>query len=240
MAERLQKIIAEAGLMSRRAAERLILDGRVTLNGQQARLGDKADLEDEVFVDGVLLRQKEQKQYFMLNKPRGYVCSLKDEKGRRSVRELLPASAGRVYPAGRLDIMSEGLLIMTNDGEFALKLTHPSCRLTKVYRTSVSGDQLANGIARLSDPFELDGAEVKAVSGYVLKSSGNCAVLNITIGEGRNRQIRRMCELSGLHVDRLVRISEGPLTLGSLPSGKYRSLTTAEISSVMGAYGHEC
>ena len=234
MAERLQKIIAASGLMSRRAAEEAITAGRVTLNGRTAGLGDRADEGDSVLVDGKPIPAAEKKRYFMLNKPRGYVCSLHDEKGRRSVRELLPSDAGRVYPVGRLDIMSEGLLLLTNDGDFALNCMHPARGVLKTYRTSVSGPQIDSGILRLREPFLLDGAAVQAVRLRVLKQNAEQAVLDITVGEGKNREIRRMCESAGLHVDRLVRVSVGGLALGSLPAGKTRELSAEEAAAVFG------
>lgn len=234
MAERLQKIIAESGLMSRRAAELAISEGRVRINGRTAMLGDRGESSDRITLDGVELPRKEEKRYYMLNKPRGYVCSLHDEQGRKSVRELLPASAGRVYPVGRLDLMSEGLLLLTNDGEFANRVMHPSSRILKTYRTRVEGDGLEARIARLREPFELDGVFVRAVQVRILKKTDREAVLDITIGEGRNREIRRMCAEAGLHVARLTRIAEGELLLGDLPSGRYRPLSAEEIASVIG------
>lgn len=234
MAERLQKIIAESGLMSRRAAELAISDGRVWVNGRPARLGDRAESDDRITLDGEALPVKEEKRYYMLNKPRGYVCSLRDEQGRKSVRELLPASAGRVYPVGRLDMMSEGLLLMTNDGSFANRVMHPSSRVLKTYRTRVEGDGLDARIARMREPFELDGVSVQAVEVRALKKTDRYAVLDVTIGEGRNREIRRMCEEAGLRVARLTRIAEGGLLLGDLPSGRFRPLSEEEIASVMG------
>ena len=234
MAERLQKKIAQAGLMSRRAAEEAIRNGRVTLNGRIAELGATASPGDSVLIDGIPVPEKEKKAYYMLNKPRGYVCSLHDEEGRRSVRELLPRSAGRVYPVGRLDMMSEGLLLMTNDGNFAYRVMHPSGCLLKTYRTCVKGSRLQEQISRLREPFTLDDTEVRAVRVVVLKTTEETAVIDITIREGRNRQIRRMCEEAGLKVLRLTRIAEGSLRLGKLPCGKARELTQDEIASVLG------
>ena len=235
MAERLQKIIAKSGLMSRRAAEEAIRTGRVTVNGSAAGIGDSAEENDIILLDGIPLPQKEQKRYYMLNKPRGYVCTMRDEKGRKTVRELLPETAGRVYPVGRLDLMSEGLLLMTNDGDFAYRVTHPSGLLQKTYRVCVEGDDLSFRIDRMRKPFLLDNTSVQATEINVLKQEEVSAVLDITIGEGRNREIRRMCDAAGLHVNRLTRIKEGPLSLGKLPSGRYRSLTQDEIAAVMGA-----
>ncbi|MCR5089483.1 MAG: rRNA pseudouridine synthase [Oscillospiraceae bacterium] len=233
MEERIQKRIAESGLMSRRSAEEAIRAGRVQVNGQKAALGDTAGDEDSISLDGRPIPAKEEKQYYLLNKPKGYVCTMHDEKGRRSVRELLPASAGRVYPVGRLDIMSEGLLLMTNDGEFSYRMMHPSWEQEKVYRTAVRGENLMKSVARLKEPFQLDEARVQAVSVTVLKQDGETAVVDICIREGRNRQIRRMCELAGLTVTRLIRVREGRFTLEGLPSGKARKLTDKEISAIL-------
>ncbi len=234
MAERLQKIIAASGLMSRRAAEEAIAGGRVTVNGLTASLGDCAEPLDVICVDRKPIPTEEKKRTFMLNKPRGYVSTLSDEKGRPSVRVLLPADIGRVYPVGRLDLMSEGLLLLTNDGSFALRCTHPSHGIQKTYRTSVSGSSLSSAILRLREPFFLDGVSVKALNVQVLKQTNSRAVVDITVGEGRNREIRRMCEAAGLHVDRLVRISIGGLSLGDLRSGRFRELTEEDIASVLG------
>ena len=150
------------------------------------------------------------------------------------MRELLPSDAGRIYPVGRLDIMSEGLLLMTNDGDFAMNCMHPSRGVLKTYRTSVSGSQVDSGIHRLREPFLLDGAEVQAVKLRVLKQNAEQAVLDITVREGKNREIRRMCEMAGLHVERLIRFSVGGLALGNLPTGKARELSAEEIASVFG------
>ncbi len=233
MTTRLQKRIAEAGLMSRRAAEELIRCGRVTVNGHTAVLGDTCEDSDRILVDGRALPQPERKRCFMLHKPRGYVCTLHDEKGRRSVRELLPADVGRIYPVGRLDIMSEGLLLLTNDGDLTRFLTHPSHQVLKVYRISVCSGALEEGISRLRQPFGLDGVPVCAKSVQLISRDADNAVLDITVGAGRNRQIRRMCDLAGLHVKRLIRIAEGPLHLGSLPCGAWRELTDEEIQCLM-------
>ncbi len=233
MAERLQKVIAESGLMSRRAAEEAISSGRVQLNGRTAILGEKADAGDQIRVDGKPIPKPEEKRYYMLNKPRGYVCTMKDEKGRKSVRELLPKNAGRVYPVGRLDLMSEGLLLMSNDGCFTLRVTHPSGELLKTYRTDVSGAPAEEAARRLREPFCLDGVSVRAVEVETVEEDNTRTVLDITIREGKNRQIRRMCELAGLRVERLTRIAEGPLRLGNLPCGKIRRLTEREIAAVM-------
>ena len=233
MPTRLQKRIAESGLMSRRSAEQVISDGRVSVNGHIAVLGECVEEKDEVCIDGQMIPLAEEKRYYLMNKPRGYVCTMHDEQGRRSVRELLPAEAGRVYPVGRLDIMSEGLLLMTNDGDFALRMTHPSREQMKTYRTTVQGTNLKLSIQRLQEDFFLDGVTVRAKHVTLLSLDGDRAVLLITIGEGRNRQIRRMCEIAQMKVTRLERVSEGPFQLGDLPTGQVRRLTVQEIASVM-------
>ena len=233
MPARIQKIIADSGLMSRRAAEEAIRQGRVVCDGRTVSIGECAEEDSLILVDGVPISAREEKRYSMLNKPRGYVCTMHDERGRKSVRELIPEDAGRVYPVGRLDMMSEGLLLMTNDGDFALRVTHPSGMLLKTYRTTVRGEDLKAGIRRLRESFDLDGRTVCAVQVTVLKSDDSRAVIDICIREGRNRQIRRMCEQAELKVLRLIRVAEGPLQLGKLAAGKARPLTAEEISAVM-------
>ena len=232
MEERLQKLISAAGLMSRRAAETAIGAGEVTVNGKVAALGDKADpTRDDIRVRGRRLPTNGEKIYLMLNKPRGYVCTLSDEKGRKTVTELVRDVGARLYPVGRLDMDSEGLLLMTNDGDFANRLMHPSHEVEKCYRVTVSGDGLETAAERLSLPMVLDGQRLRSANVRLLKQEENRAVLDITIHEGRNRQVRRMCESVGLKVHRLCRISEGPLVLGKLPSGQWRYLNREELAA---------
>lgn len=232
MRERLQKIIAAAGLMSRRTAEEAISAGRVRVNGAVAALGDQADpAADEILLDGRPLPAEERKVYLMLHKPRGVVTTLSDEKGRRSVRDLVADAGARVYPVGRLDLDSEGLLLMTNDGDFANLLTHPSHEISKTYHTWVTGEDLDTAAERLSRPMELDGRPIRPARVELLHRGAQEACLSVTIHEGRNRQVRRMCELCSLRVTRLRRVSEGALRLGDLPSGKWRHLTEEEIRS---------
>lgn len=234
MTERIQKIISASGLMSRRAAEELIAAGKVTVNGVRAELGMKADGErDIIVVNGKALPSPDDKQYIMLNKPRGYVTTLSDEKNRPCVTELVSDVGVRVYPVGRLDMYSEGLLILTNDGEFANRLMHPSHEFSKTYFTWVKGENIKAAIAKLRKPIELDGCTVQAQDVQVRECFEDRAVLLITIGEGRNRQIRRMCQSCALRVTRLRRVSEGPLSLGELKSGTWRRLTNSEIRQVM-------
>lgn len=234
MTERIQKIISASGLMSRRAAEELIAAGKVTVNGIRAELGMKADEDrDIIIVNGKALPSPDEKLYIMLNKPRGYVTSLSDEKNRRCVTELVSELGARVYPVGRLDMYSEGLLILTNDGDFANRLMHPSHNFCKTYMTWVRGDNIKTALTKLRQPMELDGCKVQAKSVELRESFDDRAVLLITIGEGRNRQIRRMCRMCALNVTRLRRVSEGPLSLGELKSGTWRHLTRGEIRQVM-------
>lgn len=233
MTERLQKIISAAGLMSRRAAEDCISAGRVSVNGLVAKLGDKADPDtDAILVDGKALPSGGKKIYIMLYKPRGYVTTMSDEKGRRDVTELVSGVGERVYPVGRLDMFSEGLLIMTNDGDFANFLMHPSHNVKKTYNTWVRGENIAQAIEKLRQPTEIDGYMIRTPAVKLLKQYTGGALLSITIAEGRNRQVRKMCELAGLHVDRLCRVSEGALELGELQSGQWRHLTERELELV--------
>ncbi len=232
MEERLQKIISRYGVASRREAEDLIKAGRVRLNGNTAKLGDTAmDGEDRIQVDGVFLRKEPQRLYIMLHKPRGFVTTMKDEKGRRTVWELVADCGQRVYPVGRLDLFSEGLLLMTNDGELANRITHPSHQVDKVYKVWVSGfyDDAEKALSR---PIELDGKPISSPKVKLLHRNGDIAALEVTIHEGRNRQVRRMCQAADLTVTRLQRVQEGPLFLGDLPRGKWRFLTEEELSSL--------
>jgi len=229
MTERLQKILSARGIASRRAAEKLIEDGCVTVNGVPAALGDKADPNrDEICVNGrVISSKKSESVYIMLNKPRGFITSVKDEKDRRTVLDLIDLDE-RVYPVGRLDYNSEGLLILTNDGELTNRLTHPSHSVGKQYIVKVRGDVDA-ALTRLRLPFELDGRETAPAQINVLAEDARGGLLSFTIYEGRNRQIRRMCEESGLDVCRLKRVAVGRLELGKLPGGRWRYLTEDEI-----------
>lgn len=234
MTERLQKLIAAAGLMSRRAAEEEIAAGRVTVNGTAARLGDRADPErDLILVRGKPLPKPEEKIYIMLNKPRGYVTTLHDEKGRRDVTELVKGLKARVYPAGRLDMYSEGLLILTNDGDFAKKLSHPSGEMGKTYLTWVQGDGLEEKADILRCPMEIDGVRLRPAEVEIAGRFESGAILSVTIYEGRNRQVRRMCAQAGLKVTKLLRVREGPLELGELRPGCWRYLTPEEIRQVL-------
>ena len=229
MRERLQKIIAASGLMARRKAEEAIEAGRVTVNGLPAHIGDSADPKtDVILVDGKTLPSVARMLTIMLHKPRGVVTTLHDEKGRRDVSELISEIPERLVPVGRLDMDSEGLLLMTNAGALANRLLPPSHEVEKVYRTWVRGD-VAAGIQRLRQPMELDGYRLHPAKVKLLEPTPEGAVLEITIHEGRNRQVRRMCEQAGLTVTRLCRVREGGLVLGDLRPGQWRELTEEEL-----------
>lgn len=231
MRERIQKILSARGIASRRSAEQLIADGRVTCNGTVCHIGDSADPDvDVILLDGKQIPSSEEKVYILLNKPRGYVTTLSDERGRKNAAQLVADCGKRVYPVGRLDMDSEGLLIFTNDGEFANYMMHPSHQVDKVYQVKVKNYSQA-AIERLKRPIVLDGYKIQppVVSLIHEDYENSSAVLRITIHEGRNRQVRRMCAAAGMRVVQLIRISEGTLHLGELSSGKWRYLTPAEI-----------
>ena len=228
MIDRLQKILSARGIASRRAAEKMIEEGRVTVNGAPACLGQSADPDvDEILLDGNPLPTGGEYVYIMLHKPRGYASTLSDEKGRKTAAQLVADCAARVYPVGRLDMDSEGLLLFTNDGEFANTLMHPSHEVDKYYLAWVK-DFSENGLAALKKPIMLDGYRIRAPKVRVIKPG----LLEIVIHEGRNRQVRRMCEEAGMHVTRLKRVREGRLHLGDLPLGKWRYLTAEEVESL--------
>ncbi len=234
MKERLQKLIASAGLCARRTAEDWIAAGRVCVNGAVASLGDRADLEtDTVTVDGAPLPGRPGAVYLMLNKPRGYVTTLSDEYGRRTAAELVADCGVRVYPVGRLDRDSEGLLLFTNDGELAQRLLHPRHQVDKVYLVTVRGD-IRGAAERLMAITELDGEPIAPAQAAEVARHEGQAVLRVTIHQGKNRQVRRMCAQIGLHVVRLQRIQEDSLLLGDLPAGKWRYLTDQELQGLRG------
>lgn len=232
MTERLQKILSSRGVSSRRTAEQMIAQGRVTVNGQVAVLGQRADPEiDCILLDGKPIQAGEKPVYIMLNKPRGFVTTLSDEQGRRTAAELVADCGVRVYPVGRLDLSSEGLLLFTNDGAFANAMMHPKHEVNKTYMAWVTG-YTADAFERLQQPVTLDGYTVRAPKVRQWTVEGDKARLEITIHEGRNRQVRRMCNAAGMHVNRLRRIGEGKLRLGDLPVGKWRYLTEEEVTSL--------
>lgn len=235
MEERLQKLLSACGIGSRRVMEEWITAGRVTVNGQVAHLGDKADLDrDRVAVDGVPVQPEGDRTYLMLHKPRGYVTTLCDERGRKTVAQLVSGCGKRVWPVGRLDLDSEGLLIMTDDGELTQQLIHPSHEVEKEYLVWVVGD-VNKGLPILSGPMELDGEVLAPAQVKRGRSSGGVTQLSVTIHQGKNRQVRRMCAKAGLTVMRLKRIREGKLLLDrTLRPGQWRVLTREELASLRG------
>ena len=230
MRERIQKILSARGVASRRRAEEMIVAGRITCNGKVCSLGDSADADfDEILLDGKPIPLSRSHIYIMLNKPKGYVTTLSDEKGRKNAAQLVEGCGQRVYPVGRLDMNSEGLLLFTNDGDFANRLMHPKHNVDKVYAVTVKGFS-ETGLERLKKPIVLDGYRIKKPEVKLLSSDDTgIAQLEITIHEGRNRQVRRMCAAAGMSVRKLTRIAEGDVKLGTLPSGQWRYLTDDEL-----------
>ena len=234
MRERLQKILSARGVASRRRGEELIQAGQVTVNGFTASLGDTADPDtDEIRVGGQPLPKQDSYVYILLNKPRGYVTTLSDEKGRPNAAQLVADCGQRVYPVGRLDMDSEGLLLFTNDGAFANAMMHPKQEVEKTYALWVTG-YAPGGEEKLAKPITLDGYTIRPPKVKLLKAEGEKAKFLVTIHEGRNRQIRRMCENAGMRCTRLRRVKEGSLSLGDLPLGKWRYLTEAEVRKMRG------
>ncbi len=232
MTERLQKILSARGVASRRKAEELITAGRVSCNGRICRLGDSADPDTDVItIDGAPLPSEGKRVYILLHKPRGYVTTLSDEKGRKNAAQLVADCGVRVYPVGRLDMDSEGMLLFTNDGEFANALMHPRHEVNKTYCVTVTGFS-SEALIRLEQPVTLDGYTIRKPQVTLLNRSEDRAQLKVVIHEGRNRQVRRMCDMAGMTVKRLVRIAEGDVYLGDLPSGKWRYLTASEIAAL--------
>ncbi len=232
---RLQKALSESGTCSRRKAEELIAEGRVRVNGRVAQIGDKVDpVRDKIVVSGKRVVAVKEKVYIMLHKPRGFVTTMSDEHDRKCVASLVEDVGVRVFPVGRLDRNSEGLLIMTNDGNFANKLTHPSSHVNKTYRVTVSGavdDEMVN---RLATGIMLDGKLTLPCDVFVIDRKVDRTVMIFTIHEGRNRQIRRMCEAVGLSVLRLKRTEIAGVKLGMLPQGKWRPLNEREMRHLTG------
>ena len=228
---RIQKYLSDCGVCSRRAAENAILEGRVKVNGENAKIGMKIDpSRDKVYYNGRAVTKKRgaHNVYVMLNKPEGYVTTLSDEKGRKTVAELVGGVGVRIYPVGRLDMYSEGLLLLTNDGELTNRLTHPKHSVPKVYLVTVIGMIGREKVEELSGEMEIDGYRIKPVECQVDKYNESTTVLRMTLYEGRNRQIRKMCEKVGITVKRLKRVSLGDIQL-DVPKGKWRYLTKEEV-----------
>jgi len=235
---RIQKYLSDCGVMPRRAAEAAISAGRIFINGRPARIGEKVDPEaDLVECDGRLIKPSPLgKKYIMLNKPRGYLSSVSDDRGRRCVTELV-TGIGRVWPVGRLDMDSDGLLLLTDDGEFTYRLTHPRHGIPKIYRVTLEGEQSDDRITALGQITLLDGCRLSPVGVRLISRGGGVTVIEMTLHEGRYRQIRRMCEAVGLKVLRLTRLAIGKLKLGGLPPGKWRYLTEKEVDYLCGKRG---
>ena len=236
---RIQKAMADMGLCSRRRAEQIILEGRVKLNGRPVKLGDKMDMNEDVLsVDGQTVRpaRKKEYKYYMLHKPRGYITTASDDRGRKTVMELISDVPERVYPVGRLDKDSEGMLLFTNDGALANQLTHPSHHVSKMYRVTVHPKASEEQVIALTDGVYLDdGTKTLPAIIRVVAEEDERTVMEMTIREGKNRQIRRMCEAVGLQVARLSRKSVGPVKLGMLKPGQYRELKPAEVLALKNA-----
>lgn len=235
---RLQKYLSMCAVASRRKAEELIAQGKVKVNGKVASIGDKVSPKhDTVTVSGKKIVGNKKHYYIMLHKPRGYITTMDDEMGRKCVAELVKDVGARVYPVGRLDKDSEGLLLMTNDGEFANHMTHPSKHIPKTYRVTVRPDVTEDMLTAFSTGMEIDGRITAPADAHVIEKQDNRVVMEIVLYEGRNRQIRKMCESLGLEVARLKRTSMGSLKLGMLPPGKWRELKEDEVHKLMVSSG---
>lgn len=235
---RLQKYLSMCAVASRRKAEELIAQGKVKVNGKVAQIGDKiSPKHDTVTVSGRKIVGSRKHYYIMLHKPRGYITTMDDEMGRKCVAELVRDVGARVYPVGRLDKDSEGLLLMTNDGEFANHMTHPSKHIPKTYRVTVRPDVTEDMLTAFATGMEIDGRITAPADAHIIEKQDNRVVMEIVLYEGRNRQIRKMCESLGLEVARLKRTSVGSLKLGMLPPGKWRELKEDEVHKLMVSSG---
>ena len=230
---RIQKLLAERGVASRRTAEKMVEAGRVTVNNKPATIGQAVTQDDEIHVDGKQLDAPQQLVYLMLHKPRGVITTLSDDRERKTIADLIEDVAERVVPAGRLDYDSEGMLLLSNDGDFVHRITHPSYKVSKIYRVRVKGD-ISKGSTRLQKPFTLDGKKLLADDVDVIECEDDKGTILITIHTGVNRQIRRMCEMAGLRVQRLRRVAVGNVSLGDLKPGAWRHLTPQEIDTLQG------
>lgn len=227
---RINKYIASCGAASRRKAEEMILEGRIKVNGKTVTvLGTEIEEDDIVTLDGKIIKVEEQKVYIMLNKPVGYVTTLKDEHDRKIVTDLLPKELGRIFPVGRLDYDTSGLLLMTNDGDLTYKLTHPKHEVTKVYRAKVKGFIREEAKKMVEEGIDLEEYVTSPGKLHILKRDTNSSMIELEIHEGKNRQVRKMCETLGTPVLKLKRISFGNIGLGALKTGEWRHLTKSEL-----------
>lgn len=237
---RLQKFLADAGVASRRAGEQMILAGRISVNGQTVRLlGTKVDpAQDEVALDGQPVRPR-RKLYIALHKPAGCVCTRHDPENRPTIGELLPKEWGHLFSVGRLDYFSEGLIFLTNDGEFCLRLTHPRYGVRKVYRVTVEGRVEPGALVQLTKGVFEGGERLKAEKARILAANNSRSVVELVLTEGKNREVRRLCAALDWEVSRLQRTQVGPIRLGELPVGRWRTLTEPEIKSLLGQYEYQ-
>ena len=227
---RINKFLADKGIASRRHADEMISAGRVTINGIVATLGANVEEGDEVALDGVVLEATEKKmEYYLMNKPKGVVCTVSDDRGRKTVIDLLPEGVGRVFPVGRLDYETEGLLILTNDGDLAYRLTHPMTEIPKTYMAKIEGTLTEKDLNPIRSGVELDGVMTKKCKAHIVETNKAYTKVHITITEGRNRQVRRMFEAIGRNVELLRRVSIGQLKLTGLDRGQTRKLTDQEV-----------
>ena len=232
---RINKFLAEKGLASRRHADEMITAGRVKINGIVATLGMNVEETDEVLVDGQMVScEEKQEKFYIMNKPKGVICTVADDRGRKTVMDLLPENAGRVFPVGRLDYETEGLLILTNDGETAYRLTHPMNEIPKTYMAKIEGTMTEKDLNRIRSGIELDGVITKKCKAHIVETNKAYTKVHITITEGRNRQVRRMFEAIGRTVQFLKRVSIGKLKLAGLNRGEVRPLTEEEIAYLKG------
>lgn len=232
---RINKYLAEKGIASRRHADEIISAGRVTVNGVIATLGVNIEEGDEVCLDGQILSTSEKKEeYYIMNKPKGVVCTVSDDRGRKTVMDLLPEGVGRVFPVGRLDYATEGLLILTNDGDLAFRLTHPATEIPKTYMAKIEGTITEKDLNPIRSGVELDGVLTKKCKAHIVETNKAYTKVHVTITEGRNRQVRRMFEAIGKNVEFLKRVSIGQLKLKGLDRGEIRPLTEIEIAYLKG------
>jgi len=230
---RINKFLAESGVASRRASDEMIKDGVVKINGRIAKLGDEVEMGDSVSVNGKLINTVKKYDYYMMNKPKGYVCTVKDDKGRKTVMDLLPNNSKRIFPVGRLDYDSEGLLILTNDGDLTFKLTHPKNEVPKTYLVKTEKPVSDEDLGKLRSGVVIDGVKTKKCNIKLIDSSKTGSKLHITITEGRNRQVRKMFEAINNSVDFLKRIKIGDLTVSGLDRGQVRQLSVHEIDYLL-------
>ena len=232
---RINKFLAEKGIASRRHADEMISAGRVQINGKLATLGANVEEGDEVLLDGQAIASSEKKEeYYIMNKPKGVVCTASDDRDRKTVMDLLPDTIGRVFPVGRLDYATEGLLILTNDGDLAFRLTHPSTEIPKTYMAKIEGTLTEKDLNPIRSGIELDGVLTKKCKAHIVETNKDYTKVEITIKEGKNRQVRRMFEAIGKNVELLRRVSIGQLRLKGLDRGQFRPLTEQEILYLKG------